>query len=78
MIDFFLDSYKNAPLWHIFLEFLVFVFGILSVLFAKKENIWVYPTGYILMPFFFIGLLIFPIRGGHAKLKPEKVYDIEI
>jgi nicotinamide mononucleotide transporter len=47
MIDFFLDSYKNAPLWHIFLEFLVFVFGILSVLFAKKENIWVYPTGLI-------------------------------
>jgi nicotinamide mononucleotide transporter len=47
MIDFFLDSYKNAPLWHIFLEFLVFVFGILSVWFAKKENIWVYPTGLI-------------------------------
>jgi nicotinamide mononucleotide transporter len=47
MIDFFLDSYKNAPFWHIFLEFLVFVFGILSVWFAKKENIWVYPTGLI-------------------------------
>jgi nicotinamide mononucleotide transporter len=47
MIDFFLDSYKNTPLWHIFLEFLVFVFGILSVWFAKKENIWVYPTGLI-------------------------------
>jgi nicotinamide mononucleotide transporter len=47
MIDFFLDSYKNASLWHIALEFLVFVFGILSVWFAKKENIWVYPTGLI-------------------------------
>ena len=47
MIDFFLDNYKNAPLWHIALEFLVFVFGILSVWFAKKENIWVYPTGLI-------------------------------
>jgi len=47
MIDFFLESYKNAPLWHIALEFLDFVCGILSVWFAKKENIWVYPTGLI-------------------------------
>lgn len=47
MIDFFLDSYKNTPLWHIGLEFLVFICGILSVWFAKKENIWVYPTGLI-------------------------------
>jgi nicotinamide mononucleotide transporter len=29
------------------LEFLAFVFGILSVWFAKKENIWVYPTGLV-------------------------------
>lgn len=47
MIDFFLDSYKNASIWHIALEFLAFVCGILSVWFAKKENIWVYPTGLI-------------------------------
>lgn len=47
MIHFFLDSYKNTPLWHIVLEVFVFVFGILSVWFAKKENIWVYPTGLI-------------------------------
>jgi len=45
---------------------------------GANRAIWVYPTGYILMPFFFIGLLIFPIRGGHVKLKPEKVYNIEI
>ncbi len=47
MIDFFLNSYKNAPLWHIALEFITFVCGILSVWFAKKENIWAYPTGLI-------------------------------
>ncbi|MFD1603804.1 nicotinamide riboside transporter PnuC [Flavobacterium artemisiae] len=47
MIDFFLDYYKDIPLWHIALEFITFVFGILSVWFAKKENIWVYPTGLI-------------------------------
>lgn len=31
----------------IWLEFTAFLFGILSVWFAKKENIWVYPTGLI-------------------------------
>lgn len=34
-------------LWLILLEALVFVCGILSVWFAKKENIWLYPTGVI-------------------------------
>lgn len=29
------------------LEFLAVVFGILSVWFARKENIWVYPTGIV-------------------------------
>ena len=47
MIDFFLDTYKNASIVSIILEFIAFVFGILSVWFAKKENIWVYPTGLI-------------------------------
>ncbi|TDE06440.1 nicotinamide riboside transporter PnuC [Flavobacterium hiemivividum] len=47
MVDFFLDAYKNASLTQIILEFIVFVFGILSVWFAKKENIWVFPTGLI-------------------------------
>lgn len=47
MIDFFIDAYKEVPLWQIIIEFLVFVFGILSVWFAKKENIWLYPTGLI-------------------------------
>ena len=47
MIDFFIEAYKNVPLWQITLEFIAFVFGILSVWFAKKENIWMYPTGLI-------------------------------
>jgi len=47
MVDFFLDYYKDMSLYHLILEALVFVFGILSVWFAKKENIWVYPTGLI-------------------------------
>ncbi|MCF8321519.1 MAG: nicotinamide riboside transporter PnuC [Flavobacterium sp.] len=47
MIDFFLNSYKNDSFFQIMMEFCAFVFGILSVWFAKKENIWVYPTGLI-------------------------------
>ncbi|SHF85759.1 nicotinamide mononucleotide transporter [Flavobacterium segetis] len=47
MVDFFLDAYKNASITQIILEIVVFIFGILSVWFAKKENIWVYPTGLI-------------------------------
>jgi nicotinamide mononucleotide transporter len=47
MIEFFLNAYKNASTIQIILEFIAFVFGILSVWFAKKENILVYPTGLI-------------------------------
>lgn len=47
MIDFFINAYKEASTIQIVLEFIVFVFGILSVWFAKKENILVYPIGLI-------------------------------
>lgn len=47
MIDFFLEPYKNAHSIDILLEIIVFVFGIVSVYCAKKENILVYPTGLI-------------------------------
>ncbi|MEZ7499000.1 nicotinamide riboside transporter PnuC [Flavobacterium sp. Arc3] len=47
MIDFFLNAYKDVSLTHIILEFIAFVFGILSVWFARQENILVYPTGLI-------------------------------
>jgi nicotinamide mononucleotide transporter len=47
MIEFFLNAYKDVPLTHIILEFIAFVFGILSVWFARSENILVYPTGLV-------------------------------
>lgn len=43
----FLNIYKNVTWLQIYLEIIVFIFGILSVWLAKKENIWVYPTGLI-------------------------------
>jgi nicotinamide mononucleotide transporter len=45
MIDFFISQYKNTSVLQIWAEFIAFSFGILSVYFAKKENILVYPTG---------------------------------
>ena len=45
--DFFLSSYSNYSWIDIVLEFLAFWFGIISVVFAKKQNILVYPTGII-------------------------------
>jgi len=47
MLDFFINAYKNTPLHVIILEAIAFLFGIASVYFAKKQNIWVYPTGLI-------------------------------
>tara|TARA_B100000959_G_scaffold227671_1_gene242722 strand:- start:128 stop:763 length:636 start_codon:yes stop_codon:yes gene_type:complete len=45
--DFFLEAYSTSPTFIIILEFLAFIFGIISVVYAKKENILVYPTGII-------------------------------
>lgn len=47
MYDFFLSTYKNAPAFQIWLEFIAFICGIMSVWYAKKENILVYPIGII-------------------------------
>lgn len=47
MIEFFFQNYKNATTQTIVLEAIVFITGILSVFFAKKQNILVYPIGLI-------------------------------
>lgn len=47
LIQFLLEPYQTASAFHIVLEIIGAVFGIASVFFAKKENIWVYPTGII-------------------------------
>lgn len=47
MIEFFLDPYNDKSAMDISIEIIVFFFGIISVIYAKKENILVYPTGLI-------------------------------
>ncbi len=45
VIDFFVAPYRETPAFFTVLEFTAAFLGILSVWFAKKENIWVYPLG---------------------------------
>ena len=47
IFEFFLAPYRTASSLNILLEILAVVFGIASVWYAKKESIWVYPTGII-------------------------------
>ena len=47
IIDFFSAPYTGVTAFHITLEIVAVFFGIASVLYAKKENIWVFPTGII-------------------------------
>lgn len=47
LFDFLLKPYQEAYWLDIFLEALAAIFGIASVWFAKKEKIWVYPTGIV-------------------------------
>ena len=47
IFNFFTEAYRHVSLYVLILELLVFIFGIASVLFAKKENILVYPTGLV-------------------------------
>ena len=46
-IDFFLEPYQSATTLNIILECTAAFFGVLSVFYAKKENILVFPTGII-------------------------------
>jgi nicotinamide mononucleotide transporter len=47
MLDYFFSQYKNYPTSDIFLEITAVIFGLLSVWYAKKDHIWVFPTGLI-------------------------------
>lgn len=47
IFDFFLEPYRNRETFLIILEAIAFVFGIASVIYAKRENTLVYPTGLV-------------------------------
>jgi len=47
MFEILFSQYRNYPTYEIVLEITAIVFGLLSVWFAKKNKIWVFPTGII-------------------------------
>ncbi len=47
LIDFFIEAYYSTPAIYILLEFIAFVFGIVSVVYAKRTHILVYPSGLV-------------------------------
>ena len=47
IFEWIFSQYKDTPIHLLTIELLGVFFGLLSVLFSKKRNIWVYPTGII-------------------------------
>ena len=47
MIEYLFHQYKDYPILEIYLEITAVIFGLLSVWYAKKDNILVFPTGII-------------------------------
>ena len=45
--ELFLSPYESYETYQILLEFIATTFGLLSVYFSIKKNIWVYPTGIV-------------------------------
>ena len=47
IFDFFFFPYQNTDLVFIILELIAAIMGIISVIYAKRENILVFPIGII-------------------------------
>ncbi|MDR6845466.1 nicotinamide riboside transporter PnuC [Flavobacterium granuli] len=47
MIEYFFSQYSGYSTFNITLEIVAIIFGLLSVWFAKKDNILVFPTGLV-------------------------------
>lgn len=63
MLDLLFAQYKGFSFFFITLEITAVVFGIISVLFARKNNILVYPTGLISTLIFIFILYNFKLYG---------------
>lgn len=43
---------------------------------GANRSLWLYPTVSVATCFFGLGLLLIPIRGGHAKIKQTEVFNL--
>ena len=63
IFDWLFSQYANTPTLIIVLEMIAVVFGFLSVWYAKRENILVFPTGIISTGIFVYILWVFGLLG---------------
>jgi len=63
IFDWLFGIYDGTPTHLIVLEFIAVFFGLLSVIFSKRENILVYPTGMISTGIFVYILLVYGLLG---------------
>ena len=63
IFDWFFQQYENTPTYLIVLEIIGTIFGLLSVLFSKRDNILVFPTGIISTSIFVYILLVYSLLG---------------
>ncbi|ADV48399.1 nicotinamide mononucleotide transporter [Cellulophaga sp. E16_2] len=63
IFNFFFEQYARYETHHIVLEIIAVLFGLLSVVFSKQNNILVYPTGMISTAIFVYLLVIWGLLG---------------
>ncbi len=63
VVDFFIRPYLEAQTFDVIIELVAVVFGIISVYFAIRENILVYPTGIISTAIFIYILFNYQLYG---------------
>ena len=61
--DLFLKPYESYQTYQILIEAIAAIFGILSVFFSVRKNIWVYPTGIISTVLYVYILFVFGLLG---------------
>lgn len=63
IFDWIFAQYEDVPVHIIVLEGIGVLFGFLSVWFAKRNNIWVYPTGIVSTAIFVYILAVYGLLG---------------
>ena len=63
LFDFLFEQYAGYKTSHIYLEAIAIVFGLLSVVFSKKNNVLVFPTGMVSTAIFVYLLIEWALLG---------------
>lgn len=61
--DWFFQQYEGTPNFLVILEMIAMIFGLLSVIYAKRGNILVFPTGIISTAIYVYILWVFDLLG---------------